>query len=439
MNATCNANDLKPTPYTMQQLDMTRNRHTMLKNGSTSGYDTSNLDLVTPVNLDKDLEQLLKIQGLIKNQAPKQIKMGGIISEASYSEYMKGRTVQRKILYIPMTRGCEWRRNGSSGCFNCGMAVGAGVQPLSSAIINSVGKKILELKSTDKKFDWFNIYNEGSFLNDSEIPQLAQETILKLIATETDARRITIETRPEYITDAKVDMLNEIATEYDIELEIGIGLETSDDFIRKYCVNKGFTFDEFAQKAKILRKNKNIRVLAYHLFKPIFLNESEAISDAVESLHAYSGVVDAVSLEIAGVQEYTILEYLWLRKDYTLPSLWSVIEVLNRFKYSSDLEIRLGGEPNTYYPASKTTAHNCEKCSERIWKRIRLYNETHNPKVLEDSYCDCRENWISQVEEESNEIFIENNIAKRLQNISKNLSLDDYLEKKSLNSLLEVV
>ncbi len=398
-------------------------------------------NVATIARLNGAWNRIRNIQRPIKDLAPKYIKMGQIVSEATYLEYMNGKTVQRRILYLPMPYGCAWRFNGSSGCFNCGMAAGAGVRPFPAAVIKSIVDKILEIKLKGKVINWFNIYIEGSFLNDLEIPPLAQETILKLIATETDTERITIETRPEYITDKKVDMIDKIATEYDIEFEIGIGVETSNDFLRHYCINKGFTFQDFTRKAELLHTARNVRVLAYKLFKPIFLDESEAIEDAVESITAYSDIADVISIETAGIQEYTILEYLWLRGDYNLPWLWSVLEVMNKIKTlieSKSVEIRLGGEPKSYYPASKTTAYNCEKCSERVWKRIRQYNETHDIRVLE-THCECQETWVSQVKNKDEGDCIEDGIIQRIIEISKNLSYEDYLEKKGLQSSFEVL
>ena len=134
------------------------------------------------------------------------------------------------------------------------------------------------------------------------------------------------------------------------------------------------------------------------------------------------------------------MEYLWLRKDYTMPWLWSMHEVIHKIKKLNNLEIRLGGEPLTYYPNSTTTAYNCEKCTGRIWKRIRQYNETHDLKLLE-TYCDCTENWIEKIKDidEAGQKISEARIAQRVIDISKNLSFEDYLEKKSNHLLLDVI
>jgi len=396
--------------------------------------------IVTLARLNRALDKYRGIQSRIKDLAPKQVNMSRIVSEELFQEYFKGETVQRSLLYLPHTFGCDWRRNGFSGCFNCGMSVGAGIRPLSSAVIKAVADKIISMKKNVdiNAIKWFNIYVEGSFLNDKEIPPLAQKTIFELIATETSAARITFETRPEYITQEKVDMLAEVATDHDIELEVAVGVETSNDFIRQFCVNKGFTFEEFAQKADLLHTAKNIRVLAYKFMKPVFLSEAEAIADSVESVKAYSRIADVVSIEIAGIQEYTLMEYLWLRKEYTMPSLWSVNDVMNKIKnHKGQMEIRLGGEPRTYYPSSKKTAHGCEKCTERIWKRIRAYNESHDPTVLETS-CDCHETWKSQINNADRNACLEERIAQRMIGNSENLSYEDYLERKGLD-LIEVL
>ena len=370
--------------------------------------------------------KLITIHQEIRTLAPRQTITGRIVSAATFKEYMYGETVERQILYFPMIHGCEYRRK--AGCLNCGMKQGIFAKQSSAALLKALTDWLIEkdFNGSLHNIKWFNIYNEGSWLDDKEVPLTAQRTVLELIATETNAHRITIESRPEYITEEKVAILDEISSNYGIEIEVGVGAETNNDFIRQYCINKGFTFEDFAEKVKLLQTAKNLWILGYKLFKPLFLSEYEAILDTRKSLIAYSNVgVERVSVEIMGIQEYTLLECLWFGGNYRLPWLWSVLTAVDEVK---SVEIRLGGEPLTYYPKSNMTAHNCERCTEKIWRRIRRYNETHNIRMLQGS-CECKEDWQTKIESEKEDYeegSLEARIAERIIETANKISFENY-------------
>jgi len=125
------------------------------------------------------------------------------------------------------------------------------------------------------------------------------------------------------------------------------GVEVRNDLVRKLAVNKGFSWASFAEKVSSIAKRKNLRSLAYVLVKPLFLTESEAIKEGTRTTEECFKIgVDAVSLETMSIQEWTLVEYLWLLDLYDLPSLWTVLQIASDTCKLGDL--RIGGEPETF-------------------------------------------------------------------------------------------
>jgi hypothetical protein len=312
------------------------------------------------------------------------------------------------------------------------MSQGGGVRLPSAPATKAIIDRITSLHVNQEAPEWICLYNEGSFLNPVELPHSAQRFIIEMIAEIPSVRRITIESRPQFITAEALKILTSVST-FGVEIEIGIGVEVSNDFVRHYCINKGFSWAEFETAVGIISKYKGLRALAYVLLKPPFLSESEAIDEAVKTIYKCFQVgTSAVSLEIMSIHEWSLVEYLWLKRFYELPMVWSAIDtVLKTEKFG---EVRIGGEPETYFPKSLFAAHHCERCTERVWTAIRHYNESHNINYLTELFCECREKWVKMIKEERrNEEEIENSIRHRISNL-KNipLSFADYLKEKIL-------
>ena len=125
------------------------------------------------------------------------------------------------------------------------------------------------------------------------------------------AEKISVESRPEYITEKNIRTIQE-----KIPLkgfEVGIGLETSNDPVRENAINKGFTFQEYKKAATLLRKHK-VGVKTYVLLKPPFLTEKQSLQDCVKTAKDTAPFTDLLSLNPTNVQHHTVVEYLWETK-----------------------------------------------------------------------------------------------------------------------------
>ncbi len=315
-------------------------------------------------------------------------------------EFFNGKNVKRAVMYL-MSNGCEWALKKGNGCTMCG----------------HISKQMLrdnKLKTEDfiKQFDdefnkvdfsdkpVLNIFNNGSFLNDEEISKEAQEYILQRINENPYIKKVVLESRPEFVNEEKIKRTSELVK--DKVLEVAIGLEMKDDTYRNISINKGFTLNQYDAAAKILTKYAGLRT--YVLLKPPFLNESESIKVAIETIeHAFSVGASTVSLEACTVQDYTLVKYLHERNKYKSPWLWSIIEVVKNTHHLGNVVVGLF----KFYPSPTNVPYNCDQCSDDVLAALKEYNNTRNISVLYNLDCSCKTTWEKDLEENRKDYFDE--------------------------------
>lgn len=385
--------------------------------------------------VEKAYQKLVKLHKEIRSISPRlPTTLTRLSNKVEYKEWLNGRIVKRAVIFSPVIHGCEYRQK-TGGCFPCGEVYGIGLSCRKVPAVVYLKPVIDQIIKWELKIDeppeWICWYIEGSNLNPKEFPREALQQVLTLISTIQSVKRITIESRPEFVTEDVLDLLERIGMDGECEIEIGIGLESYNDVVRNYCFNKGFTWKSFKSSVERIKERDGLRSLSYVALKPPFLDEREAIEDAIETISKCFEIgVDAVSLELMSVQEFTILEYLWLKGLYTPPWLWSALHVAKNI-YDCG-EFRIGGEPPTYYPPSMLSAHNCKKCTPKIWKMIRRYNETHNVRILESLTCECKSEWYNDIGYNNGKSSLDTRIKERIIKISEVLSFDEYLKLKLL-------
>ena len=277
------------------------------------------------------------------------------------------------LTVILRTRGCSWNR-----CLMCGYR-----RDTDPRVTNEDLKKQLEKALKRGKAKILKIFTSGSFFElDKEFRDFVYSTVSKA-----GFEKLIVESRPEFVYRVEEDL-----EKIEFELEVGIGLETSNDFVREYCINKGFTFEDFKEASRFL-KSKGFRVKAYLLLKPPFLSEREAVEDAIRSIEDVKGLADIVSLNPTNVQSGTYLETLWKRKLYRPPWLWSVVEVLK----SSNLEII----SDPVGAGSLRGPHNCGKCDKAVVRAIRDFSLHQDKSVFENLNCKCLKLWELTLELEN--------------------------------------
>lgn len=285
------------------------------------------------------------------------------------------------------TRGCSWALQ--SGCAMCGYFNDSLWKNVSDSDILKQFDTAMRNYSGEK---FVKIFTSGSFFDDKEIkPNVRNKILQKLFET---AEKVSVESRPEYITDKT---MSEIKDGFQKKtFEIGIGLETANDFVREHAISKGFSFADYEKATRILKKN-NIKLKSYVLIKPPFLTEKESIEDSLSTVDKIKTYTDIVSFNPTNVQRNTVVEYLWKRKQYRPAWLWSVVEVLKQSKKITDLRIKcdiVGG-------GGIRGAHNCKECDRSFLYAIADFSLSQDEKVFNELDCSCKEKWLDQLDIEN--------------------------------------
>ena len=249
-------------------------------------------------------------------------------------------------------------------------------------------------KSEKCDISWLRINQEGNFFNEAEMNRTAQYAILNLATHIRGLKKITVESRPQYLTEEVILNISKIFKDSCIKFEIGMGLEAKNEIIRNVCINKQEKNSDFVRAVSLL-KQYGISPLAYIIIKPPFLTEAEAIDEAVETAHfAHEIGFERISLEPMSIHPYTLVDALRQTGDYSAPWLWSVIEIVKRCSDISDI-VGIGGVG--YYPIPSSYAHNyCDlgnKCNEKFLNIIMEYNSTRDTSIFEKLTCGCKVEW----------------------------------------------
>jgi radical SAM enzyme (TIGR01210 family) len=316
-----------------------------------------------------------------------------------WSDFYDNKAVKRLIIYL-RSSGCRWaisvRKNSIEllpGCFDCEHSLAG----------STFGKKIPArqyITQFERALQGHNldlhpvlcVYNEGNFFNEEELPREARLAILNRIAQIDSVKSVIVESLPAYLTSKNLSEAKHILGSRNFE--VGIGLESANPTIRKLCVNKSYSLEEF-KKAVELVKCCNAQVLAYVLLKPAFLYEIEAIRDAVAAAqYAFETGVNYVSIEPVNISNFNMSGELNRISKYRSCWLWSVIEVVRQA--SEFGTVRLGGEQ--FQPQYTRHAFNCEKCNKVFYDAFQVYNSSHNIDVLLSLECECRGEWLKDLE-----------------------------------------
>ncbi len=286
---------------------------------------------------------------------------------------------------ILRTIGCSWANK--SGCSMCGYFNDSNHKKFNS---NDLIFQIEKAMQGYKGEKIIKIFNSGSFFDDNEIIPKIRLKILEKISRK--AEKISVESRPEYISDEKLINIKKIVLNK--EFEIGIGLETTDDDIRKYSINKGFDFKQYKKAIKIINNNK-FKNKTYLLLKPPFLTEKDAIIDVMKSIKNINKMTDLISLNPTNIQKNTYVEYLWKRNLYSPPWIWSILDVLLKSKKilgEKRIKSDIVGGGNQRGP------HNCGKCDKKIIEDISKFSLNQDIELLKNHECECHQTWLDQID-----------------------------------------
>ena len=288
-----------------------------------------------------------------------------------------GKTVDAMVM-IMRTNGCVWAKKG--GCTMCGYR-SASLREVTAEDLMGQVDQALERYDNEQ---FVKIYTSGSFLDENEIPREVRERIFKEFG---NIERLLFESRPEFISE---DSLKDVPK----NVTIALGMESMDNDVLSRCINKGFTIED-TERAGMAVKKAGLMVRSYLLLKPLFMKESDAISDAMGSVRSADRFSDEISINPINVQRATVVERLWKRGDYRPPWIWSLIKVMN--DSASITNARIMSSPSG--AGSQRGVHNCGKCDHELMERIERFSFSQDPDDLKGE-CECISSWSAYMETE---------------------------------------
>jgi radical SAM enzyme (TIGR01210 family) len=298
------------------------------------------------------------------------------------------------------TCACSWARSDNAGCTMCGYFNDKGPDSIVQEQIldqlqYALKKHLPRLEEIHRNGGKTTIkfFSSGSFLDDEEFHPATRLEIVKSVVDLPSIHSILAETRPEFVTKDNLKPL--IAHSKGKPFELGIGMESSNEFVRQILINKGFSSIDVKQAIRIAHESKAL-VKTYLLFKPPFLNEKTAIRDAVQSVRdAITWGADSISLNPVNIQAFTVTEYLFNYKKYRPPWIYSVISVFQKALTQELLnKVLILCSPSA--AGVPRGVHNCHDklCNTRWLEIMNKFISTQNmdiidPKKLPYNECSC--------------------------------------------------
>jgi archaeosine synthase beta-subunit len=308
---------------------------------------------------------------------------GHLVNQWVESEALGSDRVRAFVLILK-TRGCYWA--DVKGCSMCGYSkdtLGRSATP------RELAHQLEEALERYRGEPYVKVYTSGSFLDDREVDAESRRAVVGAFSGR--ARRFLFETLPEFATPSA---LLPLADAFAGELEVALGLETTDPVVLARYVHKSTGPREYLEAADRIRA-LGLRSKAYLLLKPPYLTEGEAIDDVVRSVAEAARHFDTLSVNPVHIQNGTVVEWLYHRGRYRPPWLWSVVESL-----------RLGAERRdgarlVSFPTAgglPRGPHNCRSCDAGVLRAIEEASLAQEFSALTSLDCACRAEWHARCE-----------------------------------------
>ncbi|MBN1763586.1 MAG: archaeosine biosynthesis radical SAM protein RaSEA [Methanomicrobia archaeon] len=300
-----------------------------------------------------------------------------VASWIDHDFFAEERRAIKAVTVIVRTAGCQWRH-----CTMCSFWQESAADVTQADILAQLEHS---LRTSPEEEFILKIFTSGSFLDEREIARETRREIVEVVRERGEIKKLIVETRPEFVSAEKLEDFEGVE-----HLELAIGLETADDFIRSNYINKGFSFDDYKKAAEIAR-DCGATVKTYLLLKPPFVSEKTALDDVIKSAELVSEYSSTISLNLCNIQKYTPLEKLWRRGYYRPPWLWSAVEAIKAIKKRDFVVLS-----DPVGAGHKRGPHNCGTCDREITEAIKHFNVTQDLRVLErldEIECDCKNVW----------------------------------------------
>jgi hypothetical protein len=200
-----------------------------------------------------------------------------------------------------------------------------------------------------------------------------------------------------------------------------MGLQTSNDILRKYAINTTCTTKSFERAVSILLKY-NYSPAAFVLIKAPFLTNQEAKLDALNTL-AYLDMLGVKNSTLCPmrISEGTLLKRIYDAGLYSPLNLWVVVDILKEYdRFGTGLPMVNTTELKQFVNEDSICAYSCEKCNKEIIYAIEQYLFIRDVRVLEKLSCSCRDNKTEEEKIPIGALITEKSIYKRINDFYAN-------------------
>ena len=295
--------------------------------------------------------------------------------------------------------GCHFAQKGE--CTMCNYRADASVIQASRYDVEKQLQSVYRDYRTQEHIK-LEIYTGGSFFDDEEVKEEIRELIFQKVSQWPFVKTIWCESRPEFVTSLKVERLAKICNKYRKHFVVSLGLETTNETIRHICINKSATMEYYISAFNSILNYADLCVTC--LFKPIFLFESEAVEDMLNTINFCRNIgCKEFQINCSNIHPNTVMELMWRHGLYRLPWLWSIVEVLRNTSSTNQFKISVTGLPRDgaqvrLFQNYKKFAVNCANCTSRIYKALNLQKRTLDSSELLAIKCPCYEEWKRSIE-----------------------------------------
>ncbi len=322
-----------------------------------------------------------------------------------------------------LTTGC--RHDMQGGCVMCNYGKGCGKVD-QERILRELQRIV---RGLSLEFEDFLLTSSGSLLDEREVFPSMRVRLAELLK-QVKAKRFVIETRVNTITDEGIAFVKEAMPAAEAYIEFGV--ESSDDWILKHCVNKGMMFKEFQKAAEKLH-GEGIKVIANIGLGIPFMTERAAIKSTVQSVKdVFEAGADCVVLFPYHIKSGTLLEVMYQKGLYRPVSLWTLAEVLSQFSKEQVERIQISWYKDYFESSFSHILHSpstCSRCQEEVMTLLDRYRDCQDYACIHELRqfsCECKQQWKEQLMQQSDEIEIH-----CVENAYRTLA-EDYLKDQEL-------
>jgi radical SAM enzyme (TIGR01210 family) len=272
------------------------------------------------------------------------------------------------------------------GCSFCGLHSRSSPHPVDSKDIERQVDWLFDHYAGEiETFEQLSAGNEGSILDPKRFPIDAFDYLIQRANAVNSLKVLSLETRPEYITGAR---LKEIRRSSNADMiDVTVGFETQDDELRNGVLKKHLDRRQFEETIVLLGR-LGVRLTSYVMLKPgPTMTEEEGVHEAVGTMRYLADTCGKASTELViylnptYVAEHSPLARAMKETGYRPPKIQSVVRTIIE-AMNLDVPIYTGlwceniAESGNDFTGRKDY-------DKRFRAAVKVFNKTQDPSVFE--------------------------------------------------------